>query len=78
VVGHSRFDGRARLPPSFQKALATRKAKLRPDHPTTLNSMDRLAAAYWASGQLAKAVPLFEETLAKGKAKPGPDHPHAH
>ena len=38
--------------------------------------MNNLAAAYWASGQVAKAVPLLEETLEKMKAKLGPDHPH--
>ena len=59
----------------FQKALATRKAKLGPDHPDTLDSMDHLATAYQAGDQLAKAVPLFEETLEKTKAKLGPDHP---
>jgi eukaryotic-like serine/threonine-protein kinase len=38
----------------FQKALATRTAKLGPDHPDTLISMHNLAMAYQASGQLAK------------------------
>jgi serine/threonine protein kinase len=58
----------------FQKALATRKAKLGPDHPDTLASMDNLACAYLTSGQLAAAVPLFEETLVKRKARLGSDH----
>jgi serine/threonine protein kinase/tetratricopeptide (TPR) repeat protein len=59
----------------FQKALATRKAKLGPDHPDTLISMNNLAVAYGDSGQLAKAVPLFEERLEMTKARHGPDHP---
>jgi serine/threonine protein kinase len=59
----------------FQKALATRKAKLAPDHPDTLQSMNNLASAYDASDQLAKAVPLYEATLEKRKARLGPDHP---
>jgi tRNA A-37 threonylcarbamoyl transferase component Bud32 len=57
-----------------QKALATRKAKLGPDHPDTLTSMNNLAAVYEASGQLAKAVLLYEETLEKQKATLGADH----
>jgi len=59
----------------FQKALATRKAKLGPDHPDTLISMNELAWACQDSGQLAKAVTLYEETLEKSRAKLGPDHP---
>jgi serine/threonine protein kinase len=59
----------------FQKALDTRKAKLGPDHPDTLKSMNNLATAYQDSGQLAKAVTLHEDTLKKRKAKLGPDHP---
>jgi serine/threonine protein kinase len=56
------------------KALATRKAKLGPDHPDTLVSMNNLAVAYQASGQLGKAMTLLVETLEKMKAKLGPDH----
>jgi hypothetical protein len=58
----------------LQKALGTRKAKLGPDHPDTLRSMNELAVAYQDCGQLTKAVPLFEETLEKTKATLGPDH----
>jgi serine/threonine protein kinase len=58
------------------KALATRKAKLGPNHAHTLYSMNDLAGAYQASGQLSKAVSLFEETLEKMKTELGPDHPH--
>jgi tetratricopeptide (TPR) repeat protein len=58
-----------------EKALATRKAKLGPDHPDTLQSMNDLAGAYSDSGQLAKALPLYEAALEKQKAKLGPDHP---
>jgi hypothetical protein len=59
----------------YQKALATRKAKLGPDHPGTLSSMGAMASAYEDSGQLDKAVRLFEETLEKAKAQLGPNHP---
>ena len=51
------------------------KAKLGPDHPDTLTSMNNLAVGYQAAGKLDKALPLFEETLALRKAKLGPDHP---
>jgi tetratricopeptide (TPR) repeat protein len=59
----------------FQKELDTRKAKLGPDHPDTLMSVNNLATALEASGQFAKAVTLYEETLARRKSKLGPDHP---
>src|SRR5437868_2045826 len=51
------------------------KAKLGPDHPHTLMSMNNLATAYQAAGKLDLALPLFEETLKLRKAKRGPDHP---
>ena len=51
------------------------KAKLGPDHPDTLTSMNNLALAYQAAGKLDLALPLFEETLKLRKAKLGPDHP---
>jgi tetratricopeptide (TPR) repeat protein len=62
--------------PLYEETLEKRKAKLGPDHPHTLISMNNLASAYQDSGQLAKAMPLYEETLEKRKAKLGPDHPH--
>jgi tetratricopeptide (TPR) repeat protein len=52
-----------------------RKAKLGPDHPATLNSMNNLAASYFVAGQIERALKLREETLALRKAKLGPDHP---
>ena len=52
-----------------------RKAKLGPDHPDTLTSMNNLAMAYQDAGKLDLALPLFEETLRLRKAKLGPDHP---
>src|SRR5262249_46693895 len=45
-----------------------RKARLGPDHPDTLNSMNQLGVVYWRVGQLGKSVPLFEE-LVKLRAK---------
>jgi len=61
--------------PLLEETLRLRKAKLGPDHPDTLNSMNNLAGGYQAAGQLDKALPLYEETLKLKKAKLGPDHP---
>ena len=51
------------------------KAKLGPDHPDTLKSMNNLAISYAGLGRHAEALKLNEETLALMKAKLGPDHP---
>jgi serine/threonine protein kinase len=59
----------------FKRALETYTARLGPDHPNTLNSMDNLATAYQAAGKLDLALPLFVEALKLTKAKLGPDHP---
>jgi len=61
--------------PLYEETLAKRKAKLGHDHPDSLHSMNDLAYAYRAAGQLAKALPLYEETLTKRKARLGPDYP---
>ncbi len=60
--------------PLFEESLRLKKAKLGPDHPDTLTSMNNLAAAYWRMKQLDKSIPLFEETLKHrgGEARPGP------
>jgi tetratricopeptide (TPR) repeat protein len=60
----------------LEQALAKIKEKLGPDHPHTLTSMNNLAAAYEAAGQLDKALPLLEQALAKQKEKLGPNHPY--
>ncbi len=59
----------------FEKSRQTRTAKLGPDHPDTLTSMNNLALGYRAAGNLDLALPLYEETLKLRKAKLGPDHP---
>jgi len=58
-----------------EQTLALRKAKLGPDHPDTLASMNNLAYNYADLGRQAEALKLREETLALRKAKLGPDHP---
>ena len=61
--------------PLFEETLKLKKAKLGPDHPSTLLSMNNLAIAYHDAGKLDLPLPLFEETLKLRKAKLGPDHP---
>jgi tetratricopeptide (TPR) repeat protein len=58
-----------------EETLTLRKAKLGPDHPDTLNSMNNLANSYDALGRHAEALKLREETLALQQAKLGPDDP---
>jgi tetratricopeptide (TPR) repeat protein len=58
-----------------QKALATHREKLGPDHPKTLRSMNNLAGAYQAAGVLDRALPLMEETLKRCQVCFGPDNP---
>jgi tetratricopeptide (TPR) repeat protein len=59
-----------------EEALALSKARLGPDHPDTLSSMEGLAYSYTGLGRNAEALKLREQTLALMKAKFGPDHPH--
>ena len=58
-----------------EETLALQKAKLGPDHPDTLSSMNNLATSYPDAGQHDRAMKLYEETLALRRAKLGPDHP---
>jgi tetratricopeptide (TPR) repeat protein len=60
----------------LEKALATRKAELGPDHPDTILCMSVLALGYQEAGQLEKALPLHEDTLKRITARLGPDHPN--
>jgi Tetratricopeptide repeat len=61
--------------PLFEATLKLHRAKLGPEHPDTLTSMNSLAAAYHYAGKSDLALPLFEETLKLRKAKLGPEHP---
>ncbi len=60
--------------PLDEETLKLRKAKIGPDHPDTLTTMNNLALAYTSAGKLDLAVPLYEETLKLRTAKLGPDH----
>jgi serine/threonine protein kinase/tetratricopeptide (TPR) repeat protein len=59
----------------LEKAVKTRKAKLGPEHPATLVSMNQLGAAYIGAGKSDLALPHFKSVLAIRKAKLGPEHP---
>ena len=48
--------------PLYEETLKLTKAKLGPDHPDTLTSMNNLAGLS-AAGKLDLALPLYEETL---------------
>jgi tetratricopeptide (TPR) repeat protein len=56
------------------KARQTYETRLGLDHPDTLTSMNDLASAYLANGQLNKAVQLIEQTLQKRQTILGPNH----
>jgi serine/threonine protein kinase len=58
-----------------EQTLEKIKAKLGPDHPDTLKSINSLAKRYADLGWRAEALKLREEALALHKAKLGPDHP---
>ena len=51
-------------PTAFRGKLKLRKAKLGPDHPNTLTSMNNLAKGYHAAGKMDLALPLFLEAVA--------------
>jgi serine/threonine-protein kinase len=53
----------------------SKKARLGPEHPDTLQSMNQLGVVYWQLGQLDKSVPLFEKLLKIREAKLGRDDP---
>jgi serine/threonine protein kinase len=59
----------------FKKASQTFAEELGPNDPETLISMNHLARAYHAAGELNKALPLFEQTLAAREATLPPNHP---
>jgi O-antigen/teichoic acid export membrane protein/tetratricopeptide (TPR) repeat protein len=48
---------------------------LGPDHPSTLNSRNSLAAAYRAAGRADEAMQLFQQTLLKRMRLLGAEHP---
>src|SRR5262249_41111981 len=51
-----------------------RKARLGPDDPDTLASMNSLGAAYWSVKDLRRSVPLLEAALKGQEARLGRGH----
>jgi tetratricopeptide (TPR) repeat protein len=50
-------------------------ARLGPDHPDTLTTLDNLAGAYRDAGKVPEAIALFERVREARIARLGPDHP---
>jgi tetratricopeptide (TPR) repeat protein len=61
--------------PLYEETLKLRRAKLGPDHPHTLATMNNLAALFWSLKKLDQSIPLFERTLTVYRRKLGEDHP---
>jgi tetratricopeptide (TPR) repeat protein len=59
----------------MEETLKLIKAKLGPEHPHTLKTMNNLANSYCDAGKPDLALPLLEEALKLQKAKLGADHP---
>jgi hypothetical protein len=53
----------------YERVLAKRRALLGAEHHHTLATMNNLASAYQAGGQLARALPMYEQSLAILKAR---------
>jgi tetratricopeptide (TPR) repeat protein len=58
----------------LERALALRREHLGPDHPATLDTMDRLAGPYGIVGRFLDAIALREEVLQRRQTSLGPDH----
>ncbi len=58
----------------YEELLNLQKARLGPDHPDTLETMNDLAIGYQDAGRIDRALPLYEETLALREVRLGPDH----
>ena len=62
--------------PLLEQALEIDKKQLGPEHPSTADSMYRLASLLKAMGRLEEALPLFERDLAICYKRLGPAHPN--
>jgi len=51
------------------------RMRINPENPSTLSSIDNLAALYYKQGKYDKAEPLYVECLEKRKAVLGDTHP---
>jgi tetratricopeptide (TPR) repeat protein len=71
-----RFIGRLDEALSLHKEAAELfKARLGPEHPDSIRSMENLAGAYYSVGRLDEALVLNETTLKLRKGRLGPEHP---
>jgi non-specific serine/threonine protein kinase/serine/threonine-protein kinase len=59
----------------LERAFKLREANLGPDHPDTIDSMNRLASAFKWVGQLPDSLALYQQILKIRKARLGPAHP---
>ena len=59
----------------YEECLAKKKRVLGEDHPSTLSSLNNLAALFDDKGEYDRALPMYEECLAKYKRVLGDDHP---
>jgi len=66
----------AEAEPLFRRGLEIREAQLGKDHLDVANSLNNLAALFWAQGNYAEAEPLFRRALVIWEAQLGKDHPN--
>lgn len=61
---------------TFERVLATREAKLGPDHPKVAASLTMIAALHLRRGKFAEATELQRRAMALNEHAFGPDHPN--
>ena len=59
----------------FRELLDLQRRVLGPEHPSTLNTMDNLAASLLGQGKHAEAEQMFRELLDVQRRVLGPEHP---
>jgi tetratricopeptide (TPR) repeat protein len=75
-VHHFNLRGRWREgEPLAVQALQVRERVLGPEHPSTLNLVNNLAALYRSQGQYAEAEPLYQRALTARERVLGAEHP---
>ncbi|HMF16099.1 MAG TPA: tetratricopeptide repeat protein, partial [Gemmataceae bacterium] len=59
----------------LKRARATRQARLGPEHPDTLTTLNSLAGAYLKTGEVSQAIALFQQLHDTNVKKRGANHP---